>query len=99
MNEKTRKIIRIIHIIVAVVVTCAVLWRLFTGEFVPHLVFLLLLVLAPFKFYNTHVVTKKQFEDSGRGDEYKKIVVRSAILAPIIVAVFITIAVLIMLNT
>ena len=44
-------------------------------------------------------VTRKEFESTGRGEEWRKIVIRSLILAPIIVIVFVTVAVLIAIKT
>lgn len=89
MSKNKSKIIRMIHIIVTLIVTCAVLWRLITGEFVPHLVLILLLLLVPFKFYNNHVVLKRQFEESGREKEYNRIVLKSTVQAIIIVTVLV----------
>jgi len=85
MSEKTRKVIRIIHIIVTIIITCEIIRRFATGQTTPHLIFILLLLMAPFKFYDNHVVTRKQFESTGRGDEYKKIVRKSIIQAILIV--------------
>jgi len=85
MSEKTRKVIRIIHIIVTIIITCEIIRRFATGQSTPHLIFILLLLMAPFKFYDNHVVTRKQFESTGRGDEYKKIVRKSIIQAILIV--------------
>ena len=89
---------RIVRIIVTIIITCEIIRRFATGQSTPHLILILLLLMAPYKIYQNHVVTRKEFENTGRGEEYKKIVIRSVILAPIIVAVFLTVAVLIMLK-
>ena len=83
-NEKTGKIIRVIRITVTVIITCVIIRRLVTGQPSPHFILILLLLTAPFKFYDNHVVTRKQFEDSGRGDEYNKIVKKSIVQGLII---------------
>lgn len=98
LSEKTLKAFRIIRIIVTIVIACEIIRRFTTGQSTPHLILILLLLMAPYKIYQNHVVTRKQFESTGRGDEYKKIVIRSVILGPIIVAVFVTIVVLIKLK-
>lgn len=89
MNEKVRKVIRIIHIIVTIIITCELIRRFATGQSTPHLIFILLLVMAPFKFYDNHVVTRKEFESTGRGEEYKKIVLKSIVQGILIVTVFV----------
>jgi len=89
MSEKMRKVIRIVHIIFLVIITIELIRRFATGQSTPHLIFILLLLMAPFKFYDNHVVTRKQFEDTGRGDEYKKIVRKSIVQALIIVTLLV----------
>ena len=84
MNEKTLKIIRVIRVIATIVCTCEIIRRFTTGESVRHLVFIIMLLMVPFKIYGNNA-TRKQFEDTGRGDEYKKIVIKSIIQAIIIV--------------
>lgn len=89
MSEKMRKILRIVHIIFLVIIAIELIRRFATGQSTPQLIFILLLLMAPFKFYDNHVVTRKQFENTGRGDEYKKIVRKSIVQGLIIMTVFV----------
>ena len=89
LSEKAFKIIRIIRIVVTIIITCEVIRRFATGQSASHLILVLLLLMAPFKIYNNHVVTRKQFESTGRSDEYKKIVLKSIIRAIIIVTIMV----------
>ena len=94
MSEKMRKVIRVVHIIILIIITIELIRRFATGQSTPHLIFILLLLMAPFKFYDNHVVTRKQFEDTGRGDEYKKIVRKSIVQGLIIMTLFVVSTVL-----
>ena len=89
MSEEMRKILRIVHIIFLVIIAIELIRRFATGQSTPHLIFILLLLMAPFKFYDNHVITRKQFEDTGRGDEYKKIVRKSIVQGLIIMTLFV----------
>ena len=91
---------RIVRIIVTIIIVCAIIRRFAAGQTSPRvLCILLLLLMAPYKIYQTHVVTRKKFESTGRGEEWKKIVIRSVILGFTITIVFVTVAVLVALKT
>ena len=93
-NEKTMKIIRVILIIVTIIITCAIIVRFATGQSAPHLILILLLLMAPYKIYQNHLVTRKEFESTGRGEEYKKIVLKSIVLGLLIVTGVVVFAVI-----
>ena len=99
LNEITLKIMKIVRIIVTIIITCEIIRRFATGQSTPHLILILLLLMAPYKIYQTHVVTQKEFESTGRGEEWRKIVIRSVILGLLITIVFVTVTVLIALKT
>jgi len=88
MSEKTRKVILIIRIVILVVIAFEIIRRFATGQSTPHLIFILLLLMVPFKLFNNNA-TRKQFESTGRGDEWKKIVIKSIIQAILIVTVLV----------
>ena len=90
---------RIVRIIVTIIIICAIIRRFAAGQSTPYLILILSLLMAPYKIYQTHVVTRKEFESTGRGEEWKKIVIRSVILGLTITIVFVTVAVLVALKT
>lgn len=99
LSEKALKIMRIVRIIVTIIITCEIIRRFAIGQSTPHLILILLLLMAPYKIYQTHVVTRKEFESTGRGEEWRKIVIKSVILGLIIIIVFVTVVVLVAVNS